>query len=147
MPAEEVGPFEFKGIPGKIRVFKHQGNDKFAPGKWYVIHSYAGFERKVKANIEQRKSTLEVEEEIYQIEVPMEDVVEIKNGQRKLVTRVRIPPPPGKPNHGSSARQGRATRQPSRPFSAPPDLRNAGSWSTSAARSGTSCRWSRTTCA
>ncbi|WP_243074111.1 transcription termination/antitermination protein NusG [Microbacterium sp. SS28] len=60
-------------------------------GKWYVIHSYAGFERKVKANIEQRKSTLEVEEEIYQIEVPMEDVVEIKNGQRKMVTRVRIP--------------------------------------------------------
>ncbi|MCC2031207.1 transcription termination/antitermination protein NusG [Microbacterium allomyrinae] len=61
------------------------------PGKWYVIHSYAGFERKVKANIEQRKSTLEVEEEIFQIEVPMEDVVEIKNGQRKMVTRVRIP--------------------------------------------------------
>ena len=61
------------------------------PGKWYVIHSYAGFERKVKANIEQRKSTLEVEDEIYQVEVPMEDVVEIKNGQRKMVTRVRIP--------------------------------------------------------
>ncbi|WP_292833948.1 transcription termination/antitermination protein NusG [Microbacterium sp.] len=61
------------------------------PGKWYVIHSYAGFERKVKANIEQRKNTLEVEEDIYQIEVPMEDVVEIKNGQRKMVTRVRIP--------------------------------------------------------
>ena len=61
------------------------------PGKWYVIHSYAGFERKVKANIEQRKSTLEVEEDIYQVEVPMEDVVEIKNGQRKMVTRVRVP--------------------------------------------------------
>ena len=61
------------------------------PGKWYVIHSYAGFERKVKANIEQRKSSLEVEDDIYQIEVPMEDVVEIKNGQRKMVTRVRIP--------------------------------------------------------
>jgi transcriptional antiterminator NusG len=61
------------------------------PGKWYVLHSYAGFERKVKANIEQRKSTLEVEDEIYQIEVPMEDVVEIKNGQRKMVNRVRIP--------------------------------------------------------
>ncbi len=61
------------------------------PGKWYVLHSYAGFERKVKANIEQRKSTLEVEDDIYQIEVPMEDVVEIKNGQRKMVNRVRIP--------------------------------------------------------
>ncbi|KQM37538.1 transcription termination/antitermination protein NusG [Microbacterium sp. Leaf203] len=61
------------------------------PGKWFVIHSYAGFERKVKANIEQRKSTLEVEDDIYQVEVPMEDVVEIKNGQRKMVNRVRIP--------------------------------------------------------
>ncbi|ROR82868.1 transcription antitermination protein nusG [Plantibacter flavus] len=64
---------------------------RFLPGKWYVIHSYAGFERKVKANIEQRKSTLEVADYIYQVEVPMEDVVEIKNGQRKMVTRVRIP--------------------------------------------------------
>ncbi|KDA07106.1 antitermination protein NusG [Microbacterium sp. CH12i] len=64
---------------------------RMLPGKWYVLHSYAGFERKVKANIEQRKSTLEVEDDIYQIEVPMEDVVEIKNGQRKMVTRVRIP--------------------------------------------------------
>lgn len=61
------------------------------PGKWYVIHSYAGFERKVKANIEQRKSTLEVEDDIYQVEVPMEDVVEIKNGQRKMVTRTVLP--------------------------------------------------------
>ena len=61
------------------------------PGKWYVIHTYAGFERKVKANIEQRKNSLEVEEDIYQVEVPMEDVVEIKNGQRKMVNRVRIP--------------------------------------------------------
>ncbi|MDU0367833.1 transcription termination/antitermination protein NusG [Microbacterium sp. NPDC089180] len=64
---------------------------RMLPGKWYVIHSYAGFERKVKANIEQRKSTLEVEDDIYQVEVPMEDVVEIKNGQRKMVNRVRIP--------------------------------------------------------
>jgi transcriptional antiterminator NusG len=61
------------------------------PGKWYVIHSYAGFERKVKANIEQRKGSLDVADFIYQVEVPMEDVVEIKNGQRKMVTRVRIP--------------------------------------------------------
>lgn len=64
---------------------------RMLPGKWYVIHSYAGFERRVKANIEQRKGSLEVEEYIYQVEVPMEDVVEIKNGQRKMVTRVRIP--------------------------------------------------------
>ena len=80
VPEEDLDPAEAlkKELRGK-------------PGQWYVIHSYAGFERKVKANIEQRKSTLEVEDDIYQIEVPMEDVVEIKNGQRKMVNRVRIP--------------------------------------------------------
>jgi transcriptional antiterminator NusG len=60
-------------------------------GKWYVIHSYAGFEKRVKQNIEQRKTTLAQEDSIYEVQVPMEDVVEIKNGQRKLVNRVRIP--------------------------------------------------------
>jgi transcriptional antiterminator NusG len=64
---------------------------RFMPGKWYVIHSYAGFERRVKSNIENRKQSMAMEDYIYQVEVPMEDVVEIKNGQRKMVTRVRIP--------------------------------------------------------
>ena len=61
------------------------------PGKWYVVHSYAGFEKRVKQNIENRKISLGMEEYIFEVQVPMEDVVEIKNGQRKLVTRVRIP--------------------------------------------------------
>ncbi len=61
------------------------------PGKWYVIHSYAGFEKRVKQNIENRKVSMSMEEYVYEVEVPMEDVVEIKNGQRKLVNRVRIP--------------------------------------------------------
>jgi transcriptional antiterminator NusG len=61
------------------------------PGKWYVVHSYAGFEKRVKQNIENRRTSLAMEEFIYEVQVPMEDVVEIKNGQRKLVTRVRIP--------------------------------------------------------
>ena len=61
------------------------------PGKWYVIHSYAGFEKRVKSNIESRKTSMGMEDFVFQVEVPMEDVVEIKNGQRKLVTRVRIP--------------------------------------------------------
>jgi transcriptional antiterminator NusG len=64
---------------------------KAAFGKWYVIHSYAGFEKRVKQNIENRKVSMAMEDYVYQIEVPMEDVVEIKNGQRKLVNRVRIP--------------------------------------------------------
>ena len=64
---------------------------RFLPGKWYVIHSYAGFERRVKANVEQRRESMAMADYIFQVEVPMEDVVEIKNGQRKMVTRVRIP--------------------------------------------------------
>lgn len=62
-----------------------------APGDWYVIHSYAGYENRVKANLENRTSSLNMEDFIFQVEVPMEEVTEIKNGQRKLVRRVRIP--------------------------------------------------------
>jgi transcription termination/antitermination protein NusG len=61
------------------------------PGKWYVIHSYAGFEKRVKQNIESRRLSMTMEDFVFEVQVPMEDVVEIKNGQRKLVTRVRIP--------------------------------------------------------
>ena len=60
-------------------------------GKWYVIHSYAGFEKRVKQNIESRKVSMAMEDYVFEVQVPMEDVVEIKNGQRKLVNRVRIP--------------------------------------------------------
>jgi len=61
------------------------------PGKWYVIHSYAGYERRVKQNIEVRKQSLAGGDEIFQVEVPLEETIEIKNGQRKLVTKVRVP--------------------------------------------------------
>ncbi|WP_422933922.1 transcription termination/antitermination protein NusG [Sinomonas sp. P47F7] len=61
------------------------------PGDWYVIHSYAGYENRVKANLETRIQTLDMEDFIYEIQVPMEEVVEIKNAQRKIVKRVRIP--------------------------------------------------------
>jgi len=64
---------------------------KAHPGKWYIIHSYAGYEKRVKQNIENRKLTVEGGDDVHQIEVPLEDTVEIKNGQRKLVTKVRIP--------------------------------------------------------
>jgi transcriptional antiterminator NusG len=64
---------------------------KAKPGKWYVIHSYAGFEKRVKSNIENRRVSMAMEDYVFEVQVPMEDVVEIKNGQRKLVNRVRIP--------------------------------------------------------
>lgn len=61
------------------------------PGKWYVIHSYAAYERRVKANLEQRIQNFDMEDYIFEVEVPMEEVVEIKNAERKVVRRVRIP--------------------------------------------------------
>jgi transcription termination/antitermination protein NusG len=62
-----------------------------APGSWYVVHSYAGYENKVKVNLETRIQNLDMEEFIYQVEVPTEEVTEIKNGQRKQVMRKVLP--------------------------------------------------------
>ncbi len=62
-----------------------------APGDWYVIHSYAGYENKVKANLETRVQNLDLEDYIFQVEVPTEEVTEIKNGQRKHVNRKVLP--------------------------------------------------------
>ncbi len=61
------------------------------PGEWFVVHSYAGYENRVKANLETRIVSLNMEDYIFEIEVPMEEVTEIKNGQKKLVRRVRMP--------------------------------------------------------
>ncbi len=61
------------------------------PGDWYVVHTYAGYEKRVKTNLEARILTQDMEDSIYEIQVPMEDVVEIKNTTRKIVSRVRIP--------------------------------------------------------
>ena len=62
-----------------------------APGEWYVVHSYAGYENKVKTNLETRIQTLDMEDYIFQVEVPTEQVTEIKNGQRKQVQRKVLP--------------------------------------------------------
>jgi transcription termination/antitermination protein NusG len=64
---------------------------RLAPGEWYVVHSYAGYENRVKANLESRTVSLNMEDFIFQVEVPQEDVVEIKNGQRKNVRRNKFP--------------------------------------------------------
>ena len=72
-----------------VAAFKAQLRSQL--GDWYVIHSYAGYENRVKANLENRRQSLNMEDFIYAVEVPMEEVVEIKNAQRKVVKRVRIP--------------------------------------------------------
>ncbi|NEM07394.1 transcription termination/antitermination protein NusG [Geodermatophilus normandii] len=60
-------------------------------GDWYVIHSYAGYENKVKTNLESRIQSLDMEDYIFQIEVPTEEVTEIKNGKRTQVNRKKLP--------------------------------------------------------
>ncbi|MFD3743757.1 transcription termination/antitermination protein NusG [Nocardia sp. NPDC058633] len=61
------------------------------PGDWYVVHSYAGYENKVKTNLETRVQNLGLEDYIFQVEVPTEEVTEIKNGQKKNVNRKVLP--------------------------------------------------------
>jgi transcription termination/antitermination protein NusG len=64
---------------------------RFAPGDWYVVHSYAGYENKVKTNLETRITSLDMEEFIYQVEVPTREEVEIKNGKRTQVQNKVFP--------------------------------------------------------
>ncbi len=62
-----------------------------AEAKWYVVHTYSGYENKVKANIEKSIQNLHLEDQILSVEVPMEDVVEVKNGRKKTVQRKLFP--------------------------------------------------------
>lgn len=82
-PEEELSP--------ALALAKFKRELKKLPGEWYVIHTYAGYENKVKQNLETRAVTLDVEEQIHQIEVPTEEYTEIKNGEKKKATRKVLP--------------------------------------------------------
>ena len=79
-PEEDADPVE---------ALRHRLKSQF--GDWYVIHSYAGYENKVKTNLESRIQSLDMEDYIFQIEVPTEEVTEIKNGKRTQVNRKKLP--------------------------------------------------------
>ncbi|AWZ06802.1 MULTISPECIES: transcription termination/antitermination protein NusG [unclassified Streptomyces] len=79
-PAEPVDPVQ--ALRDELRSL---------PGEWYVIHTYAGYEKRVKANLEQRAVSLNVEDFIYSAEVPEEEIVQIKNGERKNVRQNKLP--------------------------------------------------------
>ncbi|MFE3518847.1 transcription termination/antitermination protein NusG [Streptomyces sp. NPDC059166] len=82
-PAEEAAPVDaVTALREELRGL---------PGEWYVIHTYAGYEKRVKANLEQRAVSLNVEDFIYQAEVPEEEIVQIKNGERKNVRQNKLP--------------------------------------------------------
>ena len=98
--AEEATELVIDATDGEKSAEESEENDplaefrralRSAPGDWYVIHSYAGYENRVKGNLENRIHTLNMEEFIYQIEVPQEEITEIKNGVRKQVKRNVFP--------------------------------------------------------
>ncbi len=64
---------------------------RYAPGDWYVVHSYAGYENRVKTNLQTRIATLDMEEYIYQVEVPTREEVEVRNGKRQQVQNKVFP--------------------------------------------------------
>ncbi|MFJ7781451.1 transcription termination/antitermination protein NusG [Streptomyces albidoflavus] len=82
-PAEEAEPVDpIAALRDELRLL---------PGEWYVIHTYAGYENRVKTNLEQRAVSLNVEDYIFQAEVPQEEVVQIKNGDRKTIRQNKLP--------------------------------------------------------
>ena len=93
-PVEPIDTEEQPSVPdapavNPLEEFKR--DLRMLEGDWYVVHSYAGYENRVKTNLETRVTSLNMEPYIFQVEVPMEEVTEIKNGQRKVVRRVRMP--------------------------------------------------------
>jgi len=61
------------------------------PGRWYVLHSYAGYENKVKSNLESRIASMNMEERIFECVIPMEDVIEFKNGKKQVLSKKVFP--------------------------------------------------------
>jgi transcription termination/antitermination protein NusG len=90
-PADATAPEEAEEAEEVDPAVALKADLRAKPGDWYVIHSYAGYENKVKANLETRVQNLDVGDYIFQVEVPTEEVTEIKNGQRKQVNRKVLP--------------------------------------------------------
>jgi len=88
---EDAEPAEAVEVVDEDPVEELRRELRAAPGDWYVVHSYAGYENKVKTNLESRINSLDMEDYIFQVEVPTEDVVEIKNGKRQQVQRKVYP--------------------------------------------------------
>lgn len=75
----------------KARLRKYIRELKKLPGQWYIIQCYSGYENKVKTNLDMRAQTLEVEDSIFDVVVPIEQVEEIRDGKRKIVKRKLLP--------------------------------------------------------
>jgi transcriptional antiterminator NusG len=87
--AETEGEPESEPAPDPLAEFREALYGK--AGDWFVVHTYSGMENRVKANLENRITSLNMEDYIHEVIVPTEEVAEIKNGQRKLVRRTVLP--------------------------------------------------------
>jgi transcriptional antiterminator NusG len=88
-PAEDAAEDEEPAADDPLEAFRRELWAK--PGDWFVVHTYSGMEKRVKQNLENRIISLNMEDYIHEIVVPTEEVAEIKNGQRKMVTRTVLP--------------------------------------------------------
>jgi transcription termination/antitermination protein NusG len=86
-PAQEV----LDGAPADEVVVAPPESPYDRPGSWYVVHTYAGYENKVKSNLESRISSMNMEDRIFEVVIPLEDVVELKGGKRQVVSRKVFP--------------------------------------------------------
>ncbi len=90
-PAAAEAP-EAAPVAEEVELEAPGGRDPFrGPGEWYVVHTYAGYENKVKTNLESRIHTMQMEEKIFDVHIPMEDVMEIKGGKKQVVQRKVFP--------------------------------------------------------
>jgi transcriptional antiterminator NusG len=87
--AAEAAPDAAAEVSDPLEEFREALRSK--PGDWFVVHTYSGMENRVKANLENRITSLNMEDYIHEVIVPTEEVAEIKNGQRKLVKRTVLP--------------------------------------------------------
>ena len=87
-PAADSGDIDAPA-PDPLAEFRESLRSK--PGEWFVVHTYSGMENRVKNNLENRIGSLNMEDFIYEVHVPQEEVAEIKNGQRRMVRRTVLP--------------------------------------------------------
>ncbi|PDP86082.1 transcription termination/antitermination factor NusG [Glycomyces fuscus] len=89
--SEEEGEAAEEEAPRLDPVEEFKNELVLLPGDWYVVHTYAGYEKRVKANVESRTQSLNMEEYIFQVEVPEHEVTEVKSGKRQQVTEKVLP--------------------------------------------------------
>lgn len=89
--APEAGEDESEDAAYRKRLRAFTRELKKQPGQWYIIQCYSGYENKVKTNLDMRAQTLEVEDSIFEVVVPIEQVLENKNGKKKIVKRKLLP--------------------------------------------------------